>query len=91
MDGVYESYGDRETSSYNANYETMSYEEVNFSSQQSYSVFSSYDEATGAAVLSYDSRSFSESGFYEYNRSFYSGPGGSNVQYYASYHYNSTQ
>ena len=90
LDGVYESYGSRETSSYNANYATASYDDVSFSSQQSYAIFSSYDYATGASVLSYDSRSFYGSGFYEYNRSFYSGPGGSSAQYYASYHYSYT-
>ena len=87
LDGVYESYGNRETSSYNSNYNTASNDYVNFNTQQSYSIFGSYDYATGASVLSYDSRSFYDSGFYESNTSFYSGPGGYSVQDYASYHY----
>ncbi len=91
LDGVYESYGSRETSVYNSNYATASDDYVTFSNQQSYSVFSSYDYATGSSVLSYDSRSFYDSGFYEYNRSFYSGPDGSSAQYYGSYHYSYTQ
>ncbi len=87
LDGVYQSYGDRETTTYNANYTTASNEYVSFNAQQSYSIFSSYDYATGASVTAYDSRSFYSSGFYEYNHSFYSGSNGYSNVAYGSYHY----
>ena len=89
LDGVYKSYGTRYTSTYDANYNTLSTDNVSFSDQQSYSIFSSVNYQTDATVVSYDTRDFYGAGFYEFNTTFYSGPGGYTAVSYGAYQYNS--
>lgn len=89
LDGMYASYGTRYNSTYDINDRTATTNAVTFSSGYSSSVFHSEDYSSGTSVASYDTRFFYSGGYYEYNSSYYSGPGGNTSSAGGAYHYNS--
>ena len=89
LDGNYESYGSRYTSSYDLNDHTSTTDQTYFSEGYSFSEFHSQDYATGASVSSYDTRYFYANGYNEYTTSSYNGPGGYTSTSIGGYHYTS--
>lgn len=86
MDGVYATYGSRYATTYDLASHVATSTSVSFSSGYSYTAFQSIDYDTGASVSSYDTRWFSEGGYYEYTRSSYDGPGGPATTAIGGYH-----
>lgn len=88
LDGSYQSYGTRYTSTYDLTDATTTTTDVAFSAGYSSSVFHSTDYDTGATIASYDARWFYAGGYYDYRRTSYDGPGGSTYSaggaYYAT-------
>ena len=87
LDGAYQTYGTRDTSTYDVNSHTSTTNAVQFSAGYSLSDFHSYNYATGASVASYDARFFYAYGYNEYTVSTYDGPQGHTYSSVGAYHY----